>query len=148
MISYKVWVKLGVLVILFVSMIACLTCNTSAQGGSGFAQFFIPAGSNSTGYPIVTATVPAGSTSYHGKSGVYDAEGNLTFVASIVYILPQGGGTLETHLFIAGRCSGLEVPTGYRRVKRLKNMWGLSDPDLGGGTDESIEYCLLEIVPR
>lgn len=122
-----------------------------AQTGHGAQSYLIPAGSEATGYPIVTAVVPvgsyvvtAGATTFIDSDGVYRRQAIITY---IVPLSPDPQPT-ETHLLIAGVCSDLrKAPDGYRKVRTWGNIYGLDNPDTGS-FDNTTEFCIVEIIPR
>lgn len=120
-----------------------------AQTGWGFQQYFVPAGSEASGYPIVTATVPVGSYIVTwGSTYQPDGNGGYNRVAGLTYITPLSPNPQpqETHYYIAGICQGIKAPSGYRKLATYRNIYGLDNPDTG--YDNVNEYCLVEVVPR
>lgn len=119
-----------------------------AQTGWGSQAYIIVAGSETSGYPIVTAVVPVGSYIVTFGSTIFTDGSGQHHVAILTYIVPVSPDPqpTETHLFIAGVCQGIKAPSGYRKISTYRNIYGIDNPDTG--YDNTNEYCVLEIQPR
>jgi hypothetical protein len=113
--------------------------------GSTYQQFYIPAGSAATGFPITTTVVPEGSIVGYMGSGVI-ADNEYRGLIVLFYVPEPRPIETEEHFFVSGKCSEIETPQRWRRIRFWRDLYYVTQPD--GTLNTTDEHCVYEIVPR
>jgi hypothetical protein len=132
-------------VVMTILMMAGFVQAQKGWAGSTYQQFYIPAGSAATGFPIITTAVPEGSIVGYMGSGIIPPSEYRGLI--VLFYVPEPRPTAtEEHYFISGICSEIETPEGWRRIRFWRNLYYVTQPD--GTFNTTDEHCIYELVPK